>query len=56
MLKWYIKDFAVHNIFSHTQHIALCFYFTWQLISAITVGRHQASKEEHKNIQKLYVQ
>ena len=56
MFTCYVKVFAVQNIFIHTQHIALYLYFTWQLISAITVGRHQASIQEHKNIEQLYVQ
>jgi hypothetical protein len=42
MFTLYVKNFAAPNFFSHTHHIALCLYFTLQLISAITVGRHQA--------------
>ena len=56
MLTCYAKYLAAQNTFSHTQPIALYLHFTWQLISAITVGCHQARIQEHNNIQKLYVQ
>jgi hypothetical protein len=56
MLAMYVKYFAVQNNFSHTQHIALYLYVTWQQISAIAVGSHQACMQEHNNIQQLYVQ
>jgi hypothetical protein len=40
------------NILNHTQHIAVKLYFTWQVVLALNVGRHQAITQEQENIEK----
>ena len=38
------------NISSLTQCITSESYITWQLVSALNMGHHQAIMQEHKNI------
>ena len=41
------------DVYSHTQHTDLRSFITWQLISTLCMGHHQAIIQEHKCTHKL---